>query len=109
MAFEHTNIRSLRGANCDNDQYLGDAKFRERLAVIKQEAQKFDWERFILRKPNELEVMKQYQIEITNMFAALEILSDNQDVNRAWERINDNVKTSAKESLCLHEMKQHKP
>jgi len=34
---------------------------RERLAVSKQEAQKFDGERFNLRKLNELEVMKQYQ------------------------------------------------
>jgi hypothetical protein len=26
-----------------------------------------------------------------------------------WESIKDNIKTSAKESLGLHEMKQHKP
>jgi len=36
------------------------------LAVSKQAAQKFDGERFNLRKLNELEVMKQYQIETTN-------------------------------------------
>jgi hypothetical protein len=41
------------------------AKVRERLAVSKQEAQEFDGERFHLRKLNELEVRKQYQIEIT--------------------------------------------
>jgi hypothetical protein len=44
------------------------AKFRGRSAVSKQTAQKFYWERFKLRKLNELEVMKQYQIEITNRF-----------------------------------------
>jgi hypothetical protein len=48
------------------------AKFRERLAVIKQAAQKFDGERFNLRKLNALEVRKQHQIAITNRFAALE-------------------------------------
>jgi len=48
------------------------AKFRERLAVIKQAAQKFDGGRFNLRKLNDLEVRKQYQMEITNRFAALE-------------------------------------
>ena len=48
------------------------AKARERLAVSKQEAQKIDGERFNLRKLNELEVRKQYQIEIINKFAALE-------------------------------------
>jgi hypothetical protein len=46
------------------------AKFRERLAAIKQTTRKFDCERFNLRKLNELEVRKQYQIEITNRFAA---------------------------------------
>ena len=46
------------------------AKFRERFAAIKQTAQKFDGERFNLRQLNELEVRKQYQIEITNRFAA---------------------------------------
>ena len=32
------------------------AEFRERLAVGKQEAQKFDWERLNLRRLNELKV-----------------------------------------------------
>jgi hypothetical protein len=44
------------------------AKVRERLAVSKQVAQKFDGERFNLRKLNELYVKKQYETEITNMF-----------------------------------------
>ena len=81
----------------------------ERLAVSKQAAQKFDGERFNLRKLNELEVKKKYQIEITNRFAALENLSADKDVNRAWENIKENIKTSAKESLGLHELKRHKP
>jgi hypothetical protein len=74
------------------------AKVRERLAVRRQAAQKFDWERFNLRKLNELEVKKQYQIEITNRFAALENLNVDEDINRAWESIKENIKTSAKES-----------
>jgi hypothetical protein len=44
----------------------------ERVAVRKQAAQKFDGVRFKLRKLNDLEVRKQYQIEITNRLAALE-------------------------------------
>jgi len=40
------------------------AKVRERLAVSKQAAQKFDGERFNIRELNVLEVRKQYQIEI---------------------------------------------
>jgi len=85
------------------------AKVRERLSVNKQAAQKFDGERFNLRKLSELEVREQYQIEITNRFAALESLSDDEDINRAWENIKEYIKTSAKESLDLQELKQHKP
>jgi len=58
---------------------------------------------------NELEVRKQCQIEITNRFAALENLRDDKNINRAWENIKDNIKTSAKKSLGLLELKQHKP
>ena len=85
------------------------AKVRERLAVSKQAAQKFDGERFNLRKVNDLEVRKQYQTESTNKFTALEKLSDSEDINRAWENIKENIKTSAKDSLGLHKLKQHKP
>jgi hypothetical protein len=82
---------------------------RERLTLSKQSAQKFDGERFNLRKLNELEVRKQYQIESTNRFAPLENLSSDEDINRTWESFKENIKTSAKESLGLHELKQHKP
>ena len=57
-------------------------------------------ERFNLRKLNGLEFRKQYQIEITNRFAALENLSDGEDINGAWENIKEDIKTSAKESRC---------
>ena len=70
-------------------------KVKENLAASKQAAQKFDGERFMLRKLNELEVRKQCQIEISNRFAALENLSDSEDINRAWEDIKENIKTSA--------------
>jgi hypothetical protein len=63
------------------------AKLRERLAVSKQAAQKFDGEKFNLRRLNEPEVKEKYQIEITNRFAALENLNADEDVNRAWENI----------------------
>jgi len=39
----------------------------------------------------------------------LENLSDGEDINRAWENIKGNIKTPTKESLGLHEVKQHKP
>jgi len=97
------------GADCDIDHCLVVAKVRERLAVSKREAQKFYGESFNLRKLNELGVSKQYQIEIMKRLAALEKLSDSEDINSVWENIKDNIKTSAKEGLGLHELKQHKP
>jgi len=65
------DVQSFRGADCDTAHCLVVAEVRERLAVSKQAAQKFEWERMNLRKLNELEVRKQYQIEITNTFGAL--------------------------------------
>ena len=85
------------------------AKVRERLALGKQAAQRFDRQRFNLRKLNEPEVREQYQIEFTNRFAALENLSNDEDINRTWENIKENIQTSVKESLGLHELKQNKP
>ena len=85
------------------------AKLRERLAVCKQATQKFDGERFNLRKLNELGVKEKYQIGIRNRFAALENLNGDENINRTWENIKENIKTSATESLGLHEWKQHKP
>jgi len=103
------DVRSFRGADCDADHYLRIANVRERLAVSKQAAQRFDKQRFNLRKLNEPEVREQYKIEITTRFAALEKMNDDEDVNRTWENIKENIQTSAKESLGLHELKQNKP
>jgi hypothetical protein len=107
----HSSIleQIFRGADCNTDHYLVVAKVRERLAVSKQGAQKFDAERFNPNKLSELEVMKQYQLKTSNRFAALENLNVGQDINRVWENIKQNIKISAKESLGLHEQKQHKP
>jgi hypothetical protein len=58
---QHSSIldaRSFRGADCDTDQYLEVANVRERSAVCKQEAQKFEVERFNFRKLSDLKVWK---------------------------------------------------
>ena len=75
----------------------------------KQAAQRLDRQRFNLSKLNDLEVRKKYQIDITNRFAALENLNEDEDVNCTCENIKENIKTSAKESLGVHEWKQHIP
>jgi len=36
-------------------------------------------------------------------------LNDDEDVNRTWENIKENIKILAKESLGLHELKQNRP
>jgi len=85
------------------------AKVREKLAVGKQATQRFDRRRFNLKELNEPEVREQHQTEITNRFAVLENLSDDNDIDKTWENIKENIKTSAKESLGLHKLKQNKP
>ena len=54
------DVRGFRGADCDADRYLVVAKLRERLAVRKQAAQKFEGKKFNLRKLKELEVKEKY-------------------------------------------------
>jgi ribosomal protein S25 len=55
-----------------------------------------------------LEVRKRYQIKISKRFAALKNLNVSDDINRAWENTKENIKTPAKESLVLCELKHHK-
>jgi hypothetical protein len=63
----------------------------------------------LMRKLNELKVKKKNQIKITKRFALFQNLNVDKDINRAWENVKENIKTSAKKSLGLHELKQHKP
>jgi hypothetical protein len=63
------------------------------LSVIKRVAQKFDMQRFDLRKLNDAEVKEWYEVKITNRFAALENFDDNVDMNRAWKNIRENRET----------------
>jgi hypothetical protein len=79
------------------------------LIVSKQTAQKFEMERFNLKRLSELDVRKKYQIKIANRITTLENLSDSKYVNRAWENIKENVRTLTKENIGLYKLKQHKP
>jgi len=39
----------------------------------------------------------------------VENVNDSKDIHWAWENIRESTKTSAKESVGLYELKQHKP
>ena len=106
---ELLDVRIFSAADSDTDQYLVVAKVREKLAESKQAARRFDWECLNLRKLNELAIRRKYEIEITKSFAALENLNNDEDINRAWENIKENFKTSTKQNLGLNKWKQHKP
>ena len=81
----HSNILGV-WPDCDTLHYLVVAKIRERLSISKQVTQKFDMERPSLKKLKKVKDMEQYQLKIKNRFAALENLSDNEDINRAWKK-----------------------
>jgi RNA binding exosome subunit len=76
--------------------------------LLEEATQKSGVERFNLRKPRELEVRKQYQIKVSDRFAAMENLDNSEHIKRAWEDIKENIKTAAKDSPCLYELEQHK-
>ena len=82
-------------------------KVRERLAVSKQAAQNSDVEISNLRKISDMEVRKRYQIKMSNRFAALGNLSDNDDINKAWENLQENIKKLREDSPGVYELKQH--
>jgi hypothetical protein len=60
----------------DTDQYLVTEKVMERLSASKHAAEKFDVERFDLKKVYEVEVIESYETKISNKFAALVNLKD---------------------------------
>jgi hypothetical protein len=64
--------------------------------------------RFNLKKLNDVEGKEQFQVEVSNRFAALEDLNTEVEINSAWETIRENIKISAKESLGCFELKKHK-
>jgi hypothetical protein len=103
------DVRSFRASDCDSDHYLVVAKVRERLAVNKQRSQRFDMERFNLKKLKDEEGKEQFRVEVSNGFAALDELDTEVEINSAWETIRENIKISAEESLGYFELKKHKP
>jgi hypothetical protein len=54
------DVQSFRRADCYTDHYLMVAKVSEKLSGSKQAVQKFDKERFDLKRLNDVEVKEQY-------------------------------------------------
>jgi hypothetical protein len=52
----------------------------------KKQHRRLMW-RCLISRSSEMEVRKQFQIEISNRFEALENLNDSEDISRAWKNI----------------------
>jgi hypothetical protein len=72
------------------------AEVKERLAISEQAAQMLEVERINLMKQSELEVRKQFQIKISNMFTALENLNDREVIIRVGETLKGILKLQLK-------------
>jgi hypothetical protein len=83
------------------------AKVMKSLSARKQAAQKTDVERFNLKILSELEGRKELQFDLSNRLTTFEYLNDSEGINRVWENIQENIKISAKEILCLCRRKHH--
>jgi hypothetical protein len=66
-------------------------------------------EKFNLKKLNEAQGKERYHIEISNMFAALEDLDTEVEINSAWEMIKENIKSSSRVSLGCYELRKLNP
>jgi hypothetical protein len=69
----------------------------------KQAAQDFDVERSRFRSEVSWRLGSSIRSRSPKKFAALEGLNVSEDINRSWENIKGNMKTSAKEILGLYE------
>jgi hypothetical protein len=58
---------------------------------------------------DDIEVKEKYQVEISNIFAALDSLDDSFDINNAWESVTENIKTSAEDNTGHQKLKHNKP
>jgi hypothetical protein len=58
---------------------------RERLAVNKQRSQRFDMERFNLKKLKDVEGKEQFHVEVSNRFAASEDLDAGMKLIVLWK------------------------
>jgi hypothetical protein len=77
------DVHSFRGVDYGTDHCLVVAKARKDLRTIsKRAAHMFDMERFNLGKLSELDIRKEYQIEISNRITALENLSNSEDIHK---------------------------
>jgi hypothetical protein len=54
--------------------------------------------RFNLKKLNQVEGKKQFRVEVSTRFAALEDMDTEVEINSSWETIRENINISAKES-----------
>jgi hypothetical protein len=86
------DVRSFRAADYNSDHYLEVAKVKERLAVNKRRSQRFNMERFNLKKLKKVEGSDQFRVEVSNRFAALEDLDAEVEINSVWEMIREKFK-----------------
>jgi hypothetical protein len=77
----------LRWALCDPDHCSVVARHRERLLVSKQATQKFDMQRFYLKKLNDSKVKNSIRSKSQTGMQLWKTWMINMDINTKWENI----------------------
>jgi hypothetical protein len=66
-------------------------------------------DRFNLKKLNEVGGEEKYRVKVSNMFAALEDLITEVEINTILETIKENITITVKEGLGCYELNKNKP
>lgn len=105
-----TNVRSIRGAECGSDHHLVLVKLIQRISLeTKKKCNGTDI--FAIEKLRETNVVKHFQISLTNRFQVLSELRDSneetQEIDEMWEDLKK-ITTEAVKEVCGKRKKRKK-
>jgi hypothetical protein len=106
------DVRSYKGTSHVSDHFLVIGRLRVRLSTKRTRKGKSSFERFDTEKLKTNHWKDRYQVEISNMFEALQTVTENPDeigVDERWEIIEQTVKDAVKATIDYRKKRKDKP